>query len=188
MPDNRLQGLRVAILVADDFEQVELTEPLRALREAGARVDIVSPEAGKVQGMHHDEKADKFPVDVLLDGANPDEYDALVLPGGALNPDRLRTIDKALSFVRSFDEAGKPIAVICHGPWTLVSAGLVNGRTLTSWPSLKDDVKNAGGNWVDREVVVDGNWVSSRWPSDLPVFNREMLNLFANYYQQRRAA
>jgi len=188
MPDKPLQGMRVAALVANDFEQVELAEPMKALREAGAEVDIVSPETGKVQGMNHDVKADEFPVDVPLDQADPSQYDAALLPGGALNPDKLRSLPKAREFVHVMDDAGKPIAVICHGPWTLVSAGLVRGRTLTSWPSIQDDIKNAGGNWVDREVVVDRNWVSSRMPRDIPAFNREMINLFASATRQRKAA
>ena len=186
MRDNTLQGMRVAVLVANDFEQIECTDPVRALREAGAQVDIVSPEKGEVRGIHHDKIGDTFPVDVQLSDANPQDYDALLLPGGALNPDKLRALREARDFVAAFDREGKPIAVICHGPWTLVSAGLVKGRTLTSWPSIRDDIVNAGGNWVDREVVVDRNWVSSRKPQDLPAFDREMINVFYDYCQQLR--
>lgn len=188
MAEGKLQGLKVAALVADYFEQVELTEPMKALQKAGAEVSIVSPHGGKVQAVNHIKPAEKFDVDVPLDQADAGQFDALLLPGGALNPDALRTIDQALSFVKGFDQAGKPIAVICHGPWTLVSANLVKGRTITSWPSLKDDIINAGGKWVDREVVVDGNWVSSRQPADIPAFNREMINLFARQVEQRKAA
>jgi protease I len=188
MPDKRLQGMRVAALVANDFEQIELTDPLRALHEAGAQVDIVSPEKGEVRGLNHDQPGDWFPVDVQLDDADPTDYDALLLPGGALNPDTLRGLPAARVFVTAFDAEEKPIAIICHAPWTLVSAKLVRGRTLTSWPNIQDDITNAGGNWVDREVVVDGNWVTSRMPQDLPAFDREMINLYATYYQRLRKA
>jgi protease I len=188
MQEKSLQGKKVAILVADNFEQVELTEPKKALDEAGAQTFIVSPAEGEVQGVNHDEKADKFKVDVPLAEANADDFDALLLPGGALNPDKLRTIDKALEFVRSFDESGKPIAAICHAPWTLVSAKLLRGRTLTSYHSIKDDVMNAGANWVDKEVVVDGNLLSSRKPEDIPVFNEYMIKLFAEGVKPKKAA
>ncbi|MEN6521048.1 MAG: type 1 glutamine amidotransferase domain-containing protein [Armatimonadota bacterium] len=179
MAQRTLDGKKVAILVADDFEQVELTEPRKALSYAGAQTFIVSPAEGQVQGVNHDKPADKFNVDVPLNDANADDFDALLLPGGALNPDQLRANDKAKEFVRQFDEAGKPIAVICHAPWTLVSAGLVKGRTLTSYHTIKDDIVNAGGNWVDQEVVVDNNWVTSRSPRDLPAFNQAMVQLFS---------
>ncbi|MCE5198527.1 MAG: type 1 glutamine amidotransferase domain-containing protein [Armatimonadota bacterium] len=178
MAEQKLNGKKVAILVADNFEQVEMTGPRKALEEAGAQTLIVSPAKGEVQGVNHDVKADKFHVDIPLDQARAADFDALLLPGGALNPDQLRIMDKAKQFVSEFDEEGKPIAVICHGAWTLVSAGLVRGRTLTSWPSIQDDVKNAGGNWVDQEVVVDDNWVSSRKPDDIPAFNEKMVQLF----------
>jgi protease I len=186
MADTRLNGMRVAIIVADDFEQVEMTEPRRALDEAGARTTLVSPVSGQVHGMKHDQKADTFPVELPLDQANPDRFDALLLPGGALNADFLRVQPKAQEFVRKMQQAGKPMAVICHAPWLLVSAGLVKGRTLTSYHTIQDDVRNAGGTWQDREVVRDGNWVTSRQPSDIPAFNREMLDLFAAH--QRQAA
>jgi protease I len=178
-PTQELTGMRVAILVDDLFEQVELTEPRKALEAAGVEVDIVSPRDGKVHGMHHDRRGDEFAVDVKLEQADPENYDALVLPGGTFNADNLRTNEHAQRFARAFDDARKPIAVICHGPWLLVSAGLVEGRMLTSWPSLQDDIRNAGGTWLDREVVTDTHWVSSRKPEDLPAFNRELLAALA---------
>ncbi|MBV9087862.1 MAG: type 1 glutamine amidotransferase [Acidobacteriaceae bacterium] len=179
-----LEGMRVAIIVSDDFEQKEFTEPKKALQEAGADVIVVSPKAGKVQGMNHDEKADKFDVDMQLDEANPGEFDAVMLPGGGLNADFLRVDHHAQEFVRSFDREGKPIAAICHAPWLLVSAGVLKGRTLTSYHTIQDDLRNAGANWVDKEVVRDGNLVSSRQPSDIPAFNREMLKLFSEAKQR----
>jgi protease I len=182
--DKPLEGRRVAILVSDLFEQAELTEPLRALREAGARVDIVSGAGPRVHGMQHDQRGDEFDVDVPLDQARPEDYDALVLPGGTFNADALRMVPQAQAFARAMQDADKPLGVICHGPWLLVSAGLVAGRTLTSWPSLQDDIRNAGGTWVDREVVVDGKWVSSRKPDDLPAFNRELVGAIAQARQQ----
>jgi protease I len=191
MQQRRLEGLRVAVLVTDDFEQSELVEPMKALRDAGATVQIVSPKANEVQGMRHDEKADKFPVDVQLSKANPDEYDAVLIPGGALNADALRVIPEAQRFVRRMDEVGKPVAAICHGPWLLVSAGLVNGRTLTSYHTIQDDIRNAGGYWMNLDVVRDRNWVTSRQPSDIPAFNKQMIDLFSEYREyvkQRKAA
>ena len=173
-----LKGKRVAILVADGFEQVELTEPRKALDEAGAKTQIVSSVAEKVQGWKHFDKADHFKVDVALDTAAADNFDALLLPGGVANPDQLRMNPKAVAFVRSFFDAGKPVAAICHGPWTLIDAGVVRGRRITSWPSLKNDLTNAGAKWTDEEVVVDQGLVSSRKPQDLPAFNRQMLALF----------
>ena len=170
-----LQGKKVAILVADGFEQVELTEPRQALDDAGATTSIVSPAKGKVQGWKHFDKADSFPVDVALDSASADAFDALLLPGGVANPDQLRTLPAAVAFVRAFVEAGKPIAAICHGPWTLIEAGGVRGRKMTSWPSLKTDLTNAGASWVDEEVVTDGGLVTSRKPDDIPAFNRKMI-------------
>jgi protease I len=174
-----LGGKRVAILVAEGFEQVEMTEPRLALQAAGANVEIVSPKKGKVVGFNHLDKADSFSVDVPLDQADAENYDALMLPGGVANPDRLRTLPKAVAFVRAFFDAGKPVAAICHAPWTLIEAGVVDGRTLTSWPSLKTDLENAGARWVDREVVVDGQLVTSRKPDDLPAFNPKMTELFS---------
>lgn len=174
-----LSGMKVAILVADGFEQVEMTEPRRALDEAGATTQIVSPMDNEVQGWKHFDKADKFPVDVPLEQADAQEFDALVLPGGVANPDQLRMNPKAVEFVRAFFENEKPVAVICHGPWTLVEADVVRGRTITSWPSLRRDLQNAGANWVDSEVVTDNGLVSSRKPDDLPAFCRKMIEEFS---------
>jgi protease I len=185
---NELQGLRVAILVTDGFEQVEMTKPREALQQAGAETHLISPRGGEVQGMNHDEKADKFAVDKSLESVDAAGYDALLQPGGVANPDRLRMIPKAVQFVKDFHEQNKPMAAICHGPWMLVEAGIVGGRTLTSWPSLKTDIGNAGGNWVDREVVVDGNLVTSRNPDDLPAFNREMINVFQTSVPEQAGA
>ncbi len=176
---SELNGKRVAILVADGFEQVEMTEPRKALQEAGAKADLISPAEGHVQGWNHHDKGDTFPVDVELDAANSMDYDALLLPGGALNPDKLRTIPEAVNFVRTFFEAGKPVAAICHGPWMLVEADVVRGRTVTSWPSVKTDLRNAGAKWVDTAVVTDHGLVTSRKPEDIPIFNRKMIEEFA---------
>jgi len=175
----KLSGLRVAILVADGFEQVELTKPRAALDDAGAITAIVSPAKGSVQGWNHDEKADKFDVDEPLDVARSIDYDALLLPGGVRNPDILRTIPRAVEFVKGFFDRGKPVAAICHAPWTLVEADVVRGRTVTSWPSLKTDLKNAGARWVDEEVTVDSGLVTSRKPDDIPAFNQKMIEEFA---------
>lgn len=175
----RLDGKRVAILVADGFEQVELTEPRRALDEAGARTEIVSPSQGQVKGWNHTEWGDTFPVDVPLDGADPNGYDALLLPGGVLNPDKLRANPKAVQFVRAFFDQSKPVAAICHGPWTLIDAGVVRGRRMTSYESIQCDLKNAGARWVDEEVVTDNGLVTSRKPDDIPAFNRKMIEEFA---------
>ncbi len=179
MAVRNLNGLRVAIIVHDDFEQVEMTEPRKALDQAGAQTVLISTHSGEVNGFKHDQKADSFKVDMELDQANPDDFDALLLPGGALNADSLRMVPKAQDFARRFDQAGKPMAVICHAPWLLVSAGLVNGRTLTSYHTLQDDIRNAGGRWQDREMVHDANWVTSRSPKDIPAFNQAMIDLFA---------
>jgi len=173
-----LKDKRVAILVADGFEQVELTEPRKALDEAGARTQIVSTANGQVQGWKHFDKAEHFEVDVPMDSADAADFDALMLPGGVANPDQLRTNPKAVAFVRAFFDAGKPVAAICHGPWTLIDAGVARGRRMTSWPSLKADLTNAGAQWTDEEVVVDRGLVSSRKPQDIPAFNREMLAVF----------
>jgi protease I len=181
MQQNNLAGLRIAILVADDFEQVEMTEPRKALEQAGAQTFIISPKSGQVTGMQHDQKADKFNVDMTFDQANPDNFDGVLLPGGALNADFLRVQPKAQEFVRQIDKSGRPIAVICHAPWLLVSAGCVRGRTLTSYHTIQDDIRNAGGNWLDQEVVRDRNWVSSRSPQDLKAFNPASVELFAEY-------
>jgi protease I len=184
----KLDGLRVATLVANGFEQVELTQPVQALREAGCHVQIVSPVPGEVVGVHHGEKGDRFPVDVPIDIADASQFDALLLPGGVKNPDTLRQNEKAVAFVRAFHDAGKPIASICHGPWLLVEADVVRGRQLTSYPSLKTDIRNAGGEWVDREVVVDQGIVTSRNPDDLPAFIDKMIEEFGEGVHTRRAA
>jgi protease I len=174
-----LNNLRVAILVAEGFEQQELTEPRKALDEAGAVTQIVSPADGEEEGWTHFDKADMFPVDVALNEANADDFDALLLPGGVANPDQLRMNEKAVQFIRQFFDDGKPVAVICHGPWTLIEADVVRGRKITSWPSLKTDLTNAGAEWVDEEVVTDNGLVSSRKPADIPAFNKKMLEEFA---------
>lgn len=181
-----LSGLTVAILVADGFEQVEMTEPRKALRDAGADARIVSPAKDEVQGWNHFDKADKFKVDVALDSADAKDFDALLLPGGVANPDQLRVLPRAVEFVREFFESDKPVAVICHGPWTLVEAGVVKGRNITSWPSLRTDLINAGAKWTDKEVVVDQGLVSSRKPDDIPAFNRKMIEEFAEGAAARR--
>jgi len=179
MSEQKLSQMKVAILASDGFEQAELEKPRKALEDAGAKTVVIAPKSGKIQGFNHDEKGDKVAVDMTLDKANPEEFDALLLPGGALNADFLRAEKKAQEFVRSIDQAKRPIAVICHAPWLLVSAGLVEGRTLTSYYTIQDDIRNAGGNWKDEEVIRDRNWVSSRQPTDIPAFNREMLSLFS---------
>ncbi len=181
MEKKSLDGMRVAILVSDDFEQAELTEPRKALEAAGAKTVIVSPKPGQVTGMNHDEKQDKFYVDMTLDNANPNDFDGILLPGGAINADFIRVDPKAQEFVRQIDKSGRPMAVICHAPWLLVSAGCARGRTLTSYYTIQDDIRNAGGNWVDQEVVRDGNLVTSRSPKDLPAFNPAIVSLFAEY-------
>ncbi len=176
---NELQGKKVAFLAADGVEQVELTEPWQAVRQAGGEPELVSLETGEIQGVHGMEKADTFPVDVAVADADPGEYEALVLPGGVKNPDLLRANDDAVRFVRSFFEDGKPVGAICHGPWTLVEADVVRGRTVTSWPSIKTDLKNAGAMWVDEEVHVDAGLVTSRKPDDLPAFCAKIVEEFA---------
>lgn len=174
-----VKGMRVAILAADGFEQVELTKPLKALERAGAVTEVISLRKGRIQGMNLLAPGRKVKVDRLVQDADPGLYDALLLPGGHINPDLLRQSAEVRRFVQAFDQAAKPIAVICHGPWVLASAGLVSGRRLTSWPGIKDDIVNAGGSWVDEAVVRDGNWISSRSPADLPAFEQAMLELFA---------
>jgi protease I len=174
----KLDGKKVAILVTDGFEQVEMTKPSGALNEAGAETKIVSLKPGRIQGMHHADKGDKFDVDLTLDKARPDEFDALMIPGGLMNPDALRSNDDALEFTRHFFREGKPVAAICHGPWVLIDAGVVRGRMLTSWPAIKTDVKNAGGKWINEEVVVDNGLVTSRKPDDIPAFNKKMIEEF----------
>jgi protease I len=184
--DNKLAGLRVAILATDGFEQSELTEPRKALDEAGATTEVVSPEEDAIKGWSHKEWGRMVDVDQSLDEVNPDAYDALLLPGGVMNPDALRWQPKAVAFVKAIFDAGKPIAAICHGPWMVVESGAARGYRMTSWPSLKTDIKNAGGEWVDEEVVVDENLVTSRKPDDLPAFNREMISLFGQHQAGKR--
>lgn len=183
-----IQGKRVAILAADGFEQSELEEPLGALRQAGADVKIVSPQSGSIQGMRHADKGDTFDVDLSLTNARVDDFDALMLPGGLMNPDTLRSTPEAVEFVRAFGSSGKPIAAICYGPWLLVEAGLAKGRKLTSWPAIQTDIKNAGGDWVDEEVVVDQGIVTSRKPDDIPAFNAKMIEEISEGRHDRRAA
>ncbi len=175
----QLADQKVAILVADGFEQVELTEPKKALEEAGAKTAIVSPAKGKVKGWDTKDWGKELPVDVPLDQADAADYDALLLPGGVMNPDHLRRNVKAQQFVKAFFDEGKPVAAICHGPWTLIDSGVARGRQMTSFESIQTDLKNAGVEWVDREVVVDGNLVTSRKPDDIPAFNRAMVEIFA---------
>jgi protease I len=184
MANHRLDGQRVAVLATDGFEQSELEKPVEALRAEGATVDVVSLKTGAIQGMEHDEKGRKTTVDKEISSADAADYDALVLPGGVANPDTLRTVPKAVDFVRSFAEANKPIAAICHGPWTLINAEAVEGRKMTSWPSLQVDLENAGADWVDEEVVVDRGLVTSRNPGDLPAFCDKMIETFAEGRRQ----
>jgi protease I len=174
-----LKGVKVAILVTDGFEQVELTEPRKALDDAGADTSIISPKRDVVRGWNFTDWGDNFAVDVPLDQARPEDFDALLLPGGVINPDRLRTEPKAVEFVKSFFSADKPVAAICHGPWTVIEAQAARGKRIAAWPSLKTDLTNAGAQWIDQEVVVDGKLVSSRRPDDIPAFNREMINVFS---------
>ena len=176
---NKLQGKRVAFLATDMVEQVELTEPWKAVEEEGAKPELVSLRDGEIQAFNHYDKADTFKVDRTVEEASADDYDALVVPGGVGNPDAMRTDENAVAFVRRFFEQGKPVGVICHGPWMLVEAGVVRGRRVTSWPSLQTDIHNAGGNWVDQEVVVDQGLVTSRKPDDLPAFTSKIVEEFA---------
>jgi protease I len=185
---NDLRNKRVAALVEHGFEQSELLEPKKALEDAGAKVDIVSPQQNKVKGWKHTNWGDEVSVDRQLDAANADEYDALLLPGGVMNPDRLRANERAVQFVKSFVNSGKPIAAICHGPWTLIEAGATKGRTITSWPSLKTDLRNSGATWVDQECVVDNGLVTSRKPDDIPAFNKKMIEEFAEGRHDRNKA
>lgn len=183
-----LSGLKVAILIADGFEQVEMVKPRQALQEAGAETSIVSPKQKTVRGWEFTEWGDEFRVDLPLDNADAENFDALLLPGGVMNPDHLRMLPKVVEFVRSFFDAHKPVAVICHGPWTVIEAGAARGRRIASWPSLKTDLRNAGAEWEDEEVVTDGNVVSSRKPDDIPAFNRGMITLFSRSKKQARPA
>jgi protease I len=184
---DEIQGRRIAFLMANEgVEQVELTRPWQYVKEAGGEPELIAPEGGEVQAFNHLDKADTFPVDKTVEQANPDDYDGLVLPGGVANPDALRTHEPAVQFVRSFFDAGAPVAAICHAPWTLVEADVVRDRTLTSWPSLKTDIRNAGGNWVDEEVHVDGGLVTSRKPDDLHAFSAKAIEEFAEGRHERQ--
>jgi protease I len=185
---NELQGRRIAFLATDMVEQVELTEPWKAVKEAGGQPELISLEEGEIQGFNHYDKADTFPVDKTVEEARADDYDALVLPGGVGNPDSMRMDENAVEFTRQFFEQGKPVGVICHGPWMLVEAGVLRGRKVTSWPSLRTDIQNAGGNWVDQEVVVDEGLVTSRKPDDLPAFNEKIVEEFCEGRHEQQAA
>lgn len=186
--NEKLNGTKVAVLATDGFEQSELFEPKKALEEAGAEVTIVSLEAGEIKGWNENDWGDSIRVDLTIEKANAADFDALQLPGGVMNPDKLRMNEKAVSFIKSFFEAGKPVAAICHAPWTLIEADVVNGRTVTSWKSLQTDLENAGAEWVDEEVVVDNGLVTSRNPDDLPAFNRKMIEEFAEGVHRRPKA
>src|SRR5438045_5221428 len=187
---DKLAGKKGAMLAADGFEEVELTKPKKALEDAGARTSVVSIKSGKMQGMNHADKGEKVAVDLTLDDAKPQDFDALMIPGGLMNPDTLRSTPEALEFTRHFFKEGKPVAAICHGPWVLIDAGVVRGRTLTSWPAIKTDVRNAGGNWIDEEVGVENGLVTSRKPDDIPAFNKKMIEEFCEgkHAPQRAAA
>jgi protease I len=184
----RLEGFRVAILATDLFEESELIEPRKALEEAGATTVVIAPHAGEIQAVQHDKKTQKVKVDMTLASADPEQFDAVLLPGGAMNADALRRDQLAQDFVRRIDQTRRPVAVICHGGWLLISARLVRGRHLTSYHSIQDDFRNAGAFWADKEIVRDGNWVSSRQPSDIPRFNQEMINLFVDHSVRSRIA
>ena len=188
MADGKLNGKRVAILATDGVEQVELVEPRKALDAAGAKTTLIAPKTGTIKAWQHDHWGDELPVDLGLDGANAGDFDALLLPGGVMNPDKLRTDKRAVEFVRRLYQAGKPIAAICHGPWLLVEADVVRNRTLTSWPSLQTDIRNAGGDWVDREVATDTGLVTSRKPDDIPAFNKKMIEEIGEGLHQREGA
>ena len=187
MANTNLHGVKVAILVTDGFEQVELIEPKNALIKAGAETRIVSPKDDHVRGWNFTDWGERIPVDLKLDDAKPEDFDALLLPGGVINPDELRIEPKAVAFVKAFFDAGKPVASICHGPWTIIETGAARGRRMTSWPSLKSDLKNAGADWVDEEVIVDQNLVTSRKPDDIPAFNAKMIELFSQVGASGRA-
>jgi protease I len=188
MNERRLDGKRVAILATDGVEQVELLQPREALQAAGAKTMVIAPYEGTIKGWDVKEWGQEIPVDATISQVNPNDFDGLLLPGGVMNPDKLRVDPAAVSFVRTFFNSGKPIATICHGPWTLVEADVVRGRTFTSWPSLQTDIRNAGGQWVDQEVVTDRGLVSSRKPDDIPAFNRKMIEEFAEGVHQNRMA
>jgi protease I len=188
MASENLKGLRVAILATDGFEQDELMQPRQALDEAGAKTQVVAPKEGKIRGWKFTEWGNEVAVDRKLDDARPEEFDALLLPGGVINPDKLRIIPQAVAFVKAFFDAHKPVAAICHGPWTVIEAGAAKGRRMTSWPSLKTDLTNAGAHWVDEPAVRDENLVTSRKPDDIPAFNRAMIELFGQASRHRQAA
>jgi len=185
---SQLQGKRIAILATDGFEQVELVEPRKALDNAGAETVVIAPKSGEIKGWNHTEWGGSVHVDRTLDQAKPQDFDALLLPGGVMNPDHLRMDPKAVNFVRNFVSSGKPVAAICHGPWLLVEADAVRGKTITSWPSVKTDIKNAGGNWVDQEVARDGQFITSRKPDDIPAFSKAVIELVSQSSGRRAAA
>jgi len=182
----KLDGKKIAVLAAEGVEQVELEKPVKALRDAGAETELISLERGTVQAMNHIDKADTFPVDRTVDEASVDDYDGLLLPGGAVNPDNLRQSDEAVAFVRGFFDTGRPIAAICHAPWVLVEADVVRGLHLTSWPSLRTDIRNAGGTWSDEQVITDHGVVTSRKPDDIPAFSEKMIEEFAEGRHDRQ--
>jgi protease I len=188
MTHKNLQGMRVAILATDGVEDAELKGPRKALDDAGAKTTLIAPKAGKIQSLNHSDKASQYNVDQTLDQVRADQFDAVLLPGGALNADTLRVHPRAQEFVREMNQSGKPMAFICHAPWLLVSAGLAKGRSMTSYHTIQDDIRNAGGKWQDEEVVQDKNWVSSRQPSDISAFNRSMIELFAEQSSGQRKA
>jgi protease I len=183
---DELKGKKIAFLATDMVEQVELTEPWKAVEQAGGKPELVSLKPGRIQGFNHYDKADTFEVDRTVEEVSASDYDGLMQPGGVGNPDTLRGDENAVNFVREFFEQGKPVAAICHGPWMLVEAGVVRGRKVTSWPTLQTDIRNAGGNWVDEEVVVDNGLVTSRKPDDLPAFNKKMIEEFAEGQHERQ--
>ncbi len=187
MANQNLKDIRVAILATDLFEEAELIEPRKALDQAGATTTVIAPKSGEIQAVQHDKKTQKVKVDQTLDQVSADDFDAVLIPGGAMNADALRIEPKAQEFVRQIDQSGKPIAVICHGPWLLVSAGLTKGRKLTSYKTIQDDIRNSGADWKDEECIRDRNWVSSRQPSDIPRFNQEMISLFSEKVVQKAA-
>lgn len=188
MASQNLQGKRVAILATDGFEQQELLKPREALQQAGAETKVVSPKDDRIKGWDFTDWGDEISVDLPLEKARAEDFDALLLPGGVINPDHLRMDPKAVAFVKSFFDAGKPVAAICHGPWTIIEAGQARGRRIASWPSLKTDLHNAGAEWMDKEAVTDGNLVSARKPDDIPAFNQAMIQLFSQGVQKRPAA
>jgi protease I len=188
MAEQKLSGKSVAIIATDGVERAELIEPKKALEDAGARTTVISPKAGAIKSWEHGQWSDDIAVDLTFDEAKADEFDSLLIPGGVMNPDRLRTHKTAVAFVRRFFEMGKPVAAICHGPWMLVEAGVVRGRTVTSWPSLQTDIRNAGGDWVDRDVVVDEGLVTSRKPDDIPAINRKMIEEISEGVHMSRVA